>query len=270
MGNLVKLRDRLHLDMIFQGRLIPNNVNVRLCLTRSSQNFFMMSHVANQAQFKITIESATIDIRRVKLTPSEHLRIEKVLASPSGAIYPLTHVVTKTFNLSQGSTSCEIDSLILGQMPNNIILGLLPNTAYNGQYNVNPFEFKDYGMTYCALTAEGKTLPATGLKPDLAENQYLDCYFSLMKVTGPMPFNWTNSITPELYKGGCFLLGFDLTPDGATEGVAFVSPRRYGTVKVNFRFKTALPETVTVVVLAQYDNTLTIDANRSINYDYTV
>ena len=269
-GRTCQLRDRLHLDMIFQGRLIPNNVNLRIILTRSSQHFFMMSHVANQQPFQITLQSATLDVRRVRLTPEAHLNIERVLSSSDGAMYPITQCVVKTFNVPQGSTSHEIDSLLLGQMPNSVILGLVSNAAYNGQYTLNPFDFGDFGMTFCALTAEGKTLPAKGLKPDVANNKYLDCLFSLMKVTGPMPYNWSNSITPDLYKGGCFLLGFDLTPDGAAEGVAYFTPKRYGTVKANFRFREALAATVTVIVFAQYDNIVAIDSNRAVTHNYTV
>ena len=68
-GKSTYLRGKLHLDLVHQGRLIPNNVNVRLILTRSRQEFFMMSFVANQSPFEITIESATLEARRVKTGP---------------------------------------------------------------------------------------------------------------------------------------------------------------------------------------------------------
>ena len=97
----VRIRGKLHLDLVHQGRLIPNNVNVRLKLTRSRQEFFMMSFVRDQSPFKITIEFATLEARRVKLAPSEQLRLERVLSFSSGGLYPITHVVVKFFYFEQ-------------------------------------------------------------------------------------------------------------------------------------------------------------------------
>ena len=150
-GKSTQLRGRLHLGLVHQGRLIPNNVNVRLILTRSRQEFFMMSWASGQKPFQITIESATLDVRRVKLAPSEQLLLERVLASSSGALYPLTHVVVKNFTLSSGISTAEID---------------------------------------------------------------------------------------------------------AGDGVAYLTPRRFGTVKANLRFKTGLSKMVTLLAFATFDNTI--------------
>ena len=114
-GKRTQLRGRLHLDLMHQGCLIPNNVNVRLILTQSRQEFFMMPFVTDQTPFKITIESANIEARMVKLAPSEQLQLECVLALPSGALIPITHVVVKNFTLGSGAATAENDSMSVGQ-----------------------------------------------------------------------------------------------------------------------------------------------------------
>ena len=73
----------------------------------------------------------------------------------------------------------------------------------------------------------------------------------------------------EQYIGGSMLFGFDLTPDDGGDGVAYWTPRRYGTVKCSLRFRETLPSTITLVVYGQFDNVVRVDANRAVTYDYT-
>ena len=269
-GKSTQLRGRLHLDLVHQGRLIPNNVNVRLILTRSRQEFFMMSWASGQKPFQITIESATLDVRRVKLAPSEQLRLERVLASSSGALYPVTHVVVKNFTLSSGISTAEIDSLFVGQIPNKIFLFMVENEAYSGKYDKNPFNFQHFGLRSCSLSVEGKQLPQNGINVDVDNNEWIEAYYSYVKNCGLYPYDWGNGVTRSQYLGGCFIMAYDLTPDDAGDGVAYLTPRRFGTVRANLRFKTGLSKTVTLLAFATFDNTITIDANRAVTFDYTV
>ena len=269
-GRSCELKGRLHVDMCHQGRLIPNNVSVRIVLTRSRQEFFMMSFAAAQQPFQITLEAATLEARRVKLAPAEQLRLEKILASPSGALYPVTHVVTKHFTLATGSSTIELDSLFVGQIPNKIVLGMVRNDAFSGSYSKNPYNFQHFDLSFVDLNVEGKQIPNQGLNANFEQGQHVDCYFQMAKACGVYPANWSNHVTTAQYIGGCTLFCFDLTPDDGGDGVAYVTPRRYGTVRANLRFHKPLPTTVTLIVFAQYDNMVMIDRNRTVTFDYTV
>ena len=269
-GKSTQLRGKLHLDFMHQDRLIPNNVNMRLILTRFRQEFFMMSFVTDQTPFKITIESATLEVRRVKLAPSEQLRLERVLASPSGALIPITHVVVKNFTLGSGAATAEIDSMFVGQLPNKIFLFMVSNEAYSSKYTKNPFRFQDFGLTRCSLNVEGKQLPHKGINIDMSQNLWIEAYFSYIKNCGLYPYDWGNGVTKHQFTGGTMILGFDLTPDDGSEGVAYLTPRRFGTVKAHLGFKEGLTETVTLLAFATFDSTVSIDSNRAVSFDYTV
>ena len=43
---------------------------------------------------------------------------------------------------------------------------------------------------------------------------------------------------------------------------------KQGTVRVEIKFETALPNTVTVVAYAEFENVIEIDRNRNIVYDF--
>ena len=267
-GKSTQLRGRLHLDLVHQGRLIPNNINVHL--TRSRQEFFMMSWASGQKQFQITIESTTLDMHHVKLASLEQLRLERVLASSSGVLYPITHVVAKNFTLSSGISTAEIDSLFVGQIPNKIFLFMVENKAYSGKYDKNPFHFQHFDLCCCSLSVEGKQLPQNGINIDMDNNKWIEAYYSYVKNCGLYPYDWGNGVTRGYYLGGSFIMAYDLTPDDAGDGVAYLTPWRVGTVKANLRFKTGLSKTVMLLAFATFDNTITIDANCAVTFDYTV
>ena len=85
-------KGRLHSDMHLQKRLLPNNVNVWLVLSRSRPAFHLMDF-AGKSAYHVRIEEAVLEVRKVKVAPSEQLHLEKFLKA-SGAKYPLAHVVT--------------------------------------------------------------------------------------------------------------------------------------------------------------------------------
>ena len=135
-----KLRGRLHVDMCLQERLLPTNVNVRFVLTRAKPEFCINSQESGK-EYKVVIQSATMEARRVKVAPEESIRLEKMI-STQGARYNLTHVLTKNFTISSGVTSVTLDSLLNGQLPNKIYLAMVDNDAFTGTYSKSPFNYK--------------------------------------------------------------------------------------------------------------------------------
>lgn len=266
-SRVLELKGRLHLDMCLQERLIPNGMSVRFRLTRSNQEFFMMSHAPDQKPFKIEIVEAMMETRRVKLHANEQLRLEKVIAN-RGAHYPLNHVVTKNFTVSQGTSSIDIESLFTGQIPNKVVLGMVKNSAFNGNYTESPFNFNTFDINFVALNVDGRQVPTKGLHFDFDEGKWLDGYVSLLKCSGSYPYDHSNGITGRQFEGGSFLMAFDLTPDLEGGSSDHISPRRNGTVKATLRFKNPLPSTITLIAYAQYDNVLLIDKHRAVSFDY--
>ena len=79
--------------------------------------------------------------------------------------------------------------------------------------------------------------------------------------------NITHGVTYDEYPNGYCLYCFNLTPDDS-DGVSHVSQRKTGNIRLNLRWSTALTEAVSLIVLGQMQNTLTIDSNRDIIVDY--
>jgi len=157
-GRRFDLKGRLQVDMLLQERLVPNNVDIRLSLTRTKPAFYLMDFAKNH-NCHVRIEEAILEVRKVKVANSEQLRLEKVLAS-SGAKYPLAHVVTRHFTIGAGASTADLDSMFTGQIPAKIVLGMVTNEAFVGAWEKNPYNLDHMHLNSACLIVDGRPLPA--------------------------------------------------------------------------------------------------------------
>ena len=127
-------KGRLHSDMLWQERLLPNNVNVGLVLSCSRPAFHLMDF-NGKSSYHVGFEEAVLEVPKVKVAASEQLRLEKFLTT-SGAKYPLTNVVTRHFTLA---SMADVDALFTGQILTKVIIGLVNNEAFVGSWTKSPF-----------------------------------------------------------------------------------------------------------------------------------
>ena len=73
----VDMIGRIHADMFFQSRYLLNEVDVKIKLTRSRDEFCTMSAAADTSKVKMV--SAILFVRKVKLSPSVFLAHAKAL-----------------------------------------------------------------------------------------------------------------------------------------------------------------------------------------------
>ena len=259
----VEIMGRLHCDIFQQDRYLLNGVEMNIKLIRSPESFHLM---ANGTAFTTVIEDVALFVRKVKLNPSIPNQHNKMLTQGKHAKYPVRRGVVSTFTIPNGFMSINKDNVIMGQLPRRIVVGLVSNQAFNGSVAHNPFEFKNYDVNYFALYIDGDQFPNKPLKPNFSEDQFLRSYMTLFEGTGMLNDNKGHGIQRTDYKEGFALYVFDLTPD-MTEG-SHVDPIKHGSLRMDIHFKTVLPETVNVIVYAEYDNVIQIDRARNVIMDF--
>ena len=184
-------KGHLHSDMLLQEWLLPNNVNVRLVLSRSRPAFLLMDF-NGKSSYHVRIEEAILEVRKVKVAASEQLRLEKVLTT-SGAKYPLAHVVTRHFTLAAGASTADVDALFSGQIPTKLIIGLVNNEAFVGSWTKSPFNFAHMDLNQACLVVDGRPLPAQPWQPDFTQGLYAETYHALLKSA----IDWSNACLPH-------------------------------------------------------------------------
>ncbi|GFT61839.1 uncharacterized protein F54H12.2 [Trichonephila clavipes] len=85
--------------------------------------------------------------------PAPPLQQNRLFLPTKGVIImPIRRTEVKSFALSTGIQSVTIPNSFIGQLPTRIIMAMVSNTAFNGDFGKNPFNFKHYDISYiCAM-----------------------------------------------------------------------------------------------------------------------
>ena len=142
-------------------------------------------------------------------------------------------------------------------------------TALTGNYALSAFNFKDFDISNLSLQVNGKQVPYAPLVMNTKTGTgYTSTrgYFSLFSGTGKLYQNIGNGITIiDWNDNGQLLFAFDLRPEATSD--CFTQPRS-GNIRLSLRFDNALTQVVTLIVYAEFENTISIDKNRSVLLDW--
>ena len=264
-GKTVDLLGRLHSDLFYQSKFLPNDVTIRIRLIRSKNNFCLMSATPAE-NYKIHISDCKIFVRKVKLSPSVFVAHAKALEL-GNAKFPMHRAVCKTFTVPRGNLDCSHENLFSGQLPTRLVIGCVDNDAFNGSYEKNPFNFKHYNLSQIKVYLDGQQQSIRPLEPDFRNNQFISSYMTLFSGTGKQYMDEGNQIHRDEYAKGYTLYAYDLTPDlGEDDHFNLI---KEGNVRVDMKFSVALPNTINVIVYAEFENILEIDRSRNVICDFS-
>ncbi|XP_078357498.1 uncharacterized protein F54H12.2-like [Oculina patagonica] len=258
----------IHSDIFFQDRLILNGVNLRLKLNRAKDSFCLVSS-APGANFKVVITEAILFVRKVKVASSITLGHAAALKQTT-AKYPIRRVDCKVLTIPTGFSSFRPDNLFLGHIPKRLVLVLVDTAAFNGTYTSNPYNFKHHNLTQVGIYVDGEQIPRKPLflKFDEAGGQnFIAGFQSLFSGTGKLSQDAGNQIGRGDYGSGYTVFCFDLSPDHCSGD--HLELTKQGNLRVELQFAQALANTVNLIIYAEFQNVIEIDASRNVLYDYT-
>ena len=264
-NNSIELIARIHSDIFLQPKMLVNGVEMQLKFHKNKDSFSLISRVANAA-YKIVLEDISLMLRKCILTDTKYNQLQSV--SKRDIVYPITQVLTKVFTYSAGPSSLNINNAVQGKIPNRMIIGLVSNAAYNGDYTKNPFNFQHFGLRGVAVKLDGNTVNGDAIKVNFDDNRYMEGFWTLFASTGYMFKDDGCYIDREDYKSGYTLFAYDLTPtlcDGQ-----YVDPEKSGDLAVELTFKAALAEAVTVCMYFEYNSMITINAARQVTAHFNI
>ncbi|XP_054257268.1 uncharacterized protein F54H12.2-like [Macrosteles quadrilineatus] len=264
----VDMVGNLHLDLCNQDKFMLNGVEMRLRLVRSRNSFAVMSKTATDC--KVHIREANLFVRRCKINPGVLVAHSKTLESGT-AKYPITRVDVKSITLPSGILGKTLDSVFLGQLPKRIIVGLVDNVAFNGDFKKNPFNFQHFNLNYFALYIDGEQVPCKALTPAFTGDSklYALAYHTLFTGTGIQFADKGNEIDRTEYPNGYCLMAFDLTPDMSAGESSHWNLVRNGNLRIELQFKEALAASVNCIVYAELDNVIEVDRHRNVSVDFS-
>ena len=259
---------RLSTDIGNQPRLLPNNIDVTFTLHPSS-NAFRLAFPRDVEAPTVDLTSLLLYVRRVKLSPPMATAIAETMRLKP-ALYPINHVIVKTYQIPPGHPEINRENLSVGTLPRAVVIGIVESDAYVGTGAKSPFNFQQKGSTFISLYRDSEPIPSVAYTPRWAERDAVREYLSLFQVTSSFGANRGIGIDYDDYlSGGYALYGFDLTPDESPAGMYGAGPRQ-GNLSLKMQFEVGnIDQTCTLIAFMVYDSVLYIDNNRNVITDFT-
>ena len=253
-------------DLFEMDRYLLNVVDVKLKLYRSKPSFCLMSDDAN-ADFDIVIEDIAVKVCKVKVNPAIIYSHSQALKSKP-AMYPYTKTTVKHITLMSGSTNVVLENIFQDVKPTRIIVGMTSTNAVNGDYKLNPWNFQHYDLQQLTMYCDGIPVNGVPLKLDFNEDKgatNVAAYVKLFEHGGTLTTDAGNDITRSDFNNGYALFCFDLEPHFSN--VKYLSLVKQGKVRLECHFGTPLPETVSLLILAENCGYFEITESRQIKVE---
>lgn len=255
-STLVDISGPLPLDICSLDNMLAPGVKLEIVLEPSPEAFHLMcSH--ETAMFKTTFQDMFLQFRRVRMTPQF---TNEVLASSRKVehryIGPYTHL--SSYEVPKGSTMHVVPLYPTGHvLPKHLVVAQVPTKNFRGTLGTNPYVFPHYDLVHLAVRSNNVVAVDSELTPDFANHLVAREYFRLCTQTGKRGSTSEGTlITEDNFVKNHTLFPFDLTPDECNARHLHLS--RTAKLDLEMRWKKALEDNVTVLVLATFDQIITI------------
>ena len=265
-SKMFELFGALHVDLFFQDRYLINNVPMRIKITRNSPTFYLLA-LANH-HCKLEISEAILWVRRVQVAPSVELAHAKALMAGKNALYPMHRGEIEVVSVPALQTNISRDNLFMSKLPRKLIIGLVGNHNFNGNYTQHPFEFEHFNVTNIEVSVDGENVCGTPMQLDYGNQKYMRAYAGLFHALNKSMRDVGLDITYHDFPRGYCLYCFDLTADGCGNTSNHLELQRQGNLRFKMNLGAPLAETVNVICYGEFESMLEITNSREVLVDY--
>ena len=211
------------------------------------------------------MESCRLKARYITVDPEMAVEMSKITESGRPMIYPYRRVEMTYFTKPAGSSELTQNNLIKegNVLPRRIFAALVDQDAFHGHLDMDPFNYQPFKTNYIALRVGSQIKPYTEIRCYPGENEYGEALDALLETTHSLNDREDIGIDPDTYHARNFIIGFDLTPTRSKQGESFELPQRK-TVDLVWRLGESPTKTITMIVYAEYDAEIQIDAKRNV------
>ena len=187
--------------------------------------------------------------------------LEQTLLS-STAKYFYRKQQSKVYTISAGEKSFFADNLAIGKLPDKILICMCSHNAYNGDFDLNPYELKPFNLSQIHVTVNTENLPT--LDFDFPNKNFARGYYNLFHSLGLSCHNKTNGISMSDFEKNCCIIPFDISKTGDSKQGSYLSSHKTGILRLHVRFHSALTEAVTLIIISEQLSTFEIDSSRQV------
>ena len=258
---LVDMEGPLYESVFQLDRYLLNGVDVRIKLHPSAQSFRLM---ADNNSYKSVITDAKIKVCKVAVSPDVMVAHANILKQIP-AKYPFYKTEMKTYNISSGQYSFNLDNVFNGKIPTKISMVMVKSLAYAGSFGLNPYNFIHNNLDYLSVNIDGQSVPAKPLQPrfnTVGGQNYISAYQSLFSHMWNR--NEGNDIQRSDFPSGYSVFVFDIEADIEENLQKRLPLIKNGNLKIEGHFEKPTEEAVTVILMAKFPAQFEVDETRSV------
>ena len=179
------------------------------------------------------------------------------------AKYPFQRTDIRTYNIPMHSYGDTLEDIWQGEVPSKLIVGFVKSESYSGSFKSNPLWFEHFDLESMGLYVNGEPTPRQPYNFDFEDCGYLTGLLSLYRVSGKLNENTDIGISREEYRTAYSLVAFDVDPTASSDFRYLGMPKK-GHTRLNIKFKTDLPQPITVILYASFPEVMEIDHVRNV------
>lgn len=258
-----ELYGRVYSDILSSPKLLVNNVSVDILFTLESPSFFLMGAEGTDASLKIS--EAALYARHITINPQLQMFNLKTLHSGKNIVYPYKKGIIKTFTISQGLSTVEINNLISGVMPTNFVMSMVENDAFSGSFTKNPYNFQHFGSRAVTFSINGVPVSPTPLEHNFSYiSGFSRTYSEYLKSIGIFNSDKSSLVEREDMRKGFLLFPINLSPRQIMDENMCEDVPKEGNLSLSMKFASALTSTITVIIFAEFNHMIEIDKHYNV------
>lgn len=250
----------IQLDFLDQPKYLIPGVNVHLRLIRNKDSMVLTTSAAIAGDVKLMINEAKLFVRRVKVEPSV-LMGHQLGLNTRNAIYPIRKTELVAYSLATGTSAFYKDQ-IFGDMrlPKFVLITFQNTDIFNGKMTEKTSIYKHFDVTNITLTNVNGFRES--YSQDFKEDKCITTYVtSIIRNMGLLDKSLNNGISYQKFKEQYPFFTFVLAPDFDVHQCQI--PKQ-GNLRLDIKFGTALPASVSILIYGVFDSEIQINKNRTI------
>ena len=235
----IDLQGPIFHDLFSMSRYLINQVDVKIRIYRSSNNFCLLT--GDASEYQINIEDIYILARKIRVNPAVIYGHSKIF-DKQNALYPFNKVEVRAVSIPTGSTNHTWENMFQGRRPNNLIVGFVKSRAVSGDYKTNPFNFENCFIQQIAVYCDGLPVGGNLFKLDfnaVGGTAIMRAYTNLLVAGGKWREDEGNLLDRTHYISGSTLFVFQIEPNFSHHG-EYLSLVKTGNVRLDVVFNTPL------------------------------
>ena len=143
-GKTIQLFGMPHVDLFNSGRMLIPGVDLKIRFTLNDPKFFMNRLIAQnvnvrlqQGDLKMKFFACMVKVRSDVYIQIASTRLQKNL----DVYYPTVRSETRTYTLQNRDSIFEATDVFNGRVPDRVVVGLVHQKSFSGDYSYNPFNF---------------------------------------------------------------------------------------------------------------------------------